>query len=1205
MTGTARRTIFSAIIVLTALANGLYAASPQQDEFTFKEHIEKRWRNQHVSVRFQPEAGVPAGSIKLIGPDGPVPVQLSEVEYGADNHLVKSANLHFIIPHLDPLEEKRFLARYGESAAGPRPESGLHVSKRGGGVHVDTGAFGAEFAVGQHRWDAPAKAEAVPGPIVRLRFQDGTLFGGSGLYGDTRVSRWSGECSARGPVFAQFDYYYQYVGGVEVQLTARVFSGGSAILWDMRTTGGELPGDGIRFNVSSGLPPLTFVFKGEFYSKRGSIVGREVEPGDLLSIPLEDYPRDWATKNVRSRPQPGMITRLTPWRDWWDDSTQTAIVLRIGAGTSSKSEENSVQALSVVRRNAGDWVEPAPPGTAVSHGSVYPRMIPLIKSPQGGISLQADLTGGRRSWTLNTYASTREKRDQQVDDKRLLDRARKTLVGHRLNRINHWVLDWSGDVDTHPHLYVSQSEIDEWRKSYEPEKGEIKTLIQRASLRSSNPPPWAPHSAHDRWTIQAWLLTDSEELAARLRFGDVLKNHLGLLGNYDVMRHGSRVAMMYDLMIDSDLISVEERPVLQAQMAYLAYYLASPSNWSMERGYMSGNLNMSVMHVLNLGVLAAAIPEHPMAEEWSAGALAMMDQWLDEKVGPAGEFRGPGESQANYAPVSAAMMVTYGIVATRAGFRDFVDDPRLRSLVTCLARQMTPPDVRFPSEDGVPVAGTPASGRGPKGQRHGLAGMMAGATAESDPEFSGVMQWSWNRTGNSTGYLQDKMAGLEEVYMEGELPAKTPDWDMDVFPYLGAIMRHGLGTDMEWYINFLLEPRSLTAFKSESGGFPGIWARGVPISVRFGGKGYGEREELLISRVLPAREVGSERERRHKLRGIGGKRRMVAASALPHQQYLSAKIPMKSRRRGGAHYDLVDLPEWPSMERKGRLPIDWQRQIMFVRADDPGGANYIVLRDTVGGQQPTMWQFWTLSEKIGTPAEVRDLDAFLAEKPGEQSRDARPLQGDRFTAVGQWGVDVEYYVASPSDTPRHTLRWGTGYHIPMKHTEYQDMLHLQLPGDGAYYVVLFPRDRNAPSPKFQKLGDGHILRIKGEFGEDILFVAAEPTEDEAGNVAFQGTAGSILQRRNGLTLNLGAKGRVRTGDITFTSDGPAALRRVSGKEVRLTLPADHEGTKVTVITPDSYHLSEDVPQGLELSTDETGADHVFVPAGIRTVSLAE
>ena len=97
--------------------------------------------------------------------------------------------------------------------------------------------------------------------------------------------------------------------------------------------------------------------------------------------------------------------------------------------------------------------------------------------------------------------------------------------------------------------------------------------------------------------------------------------------------------------------------------------------------------------------------------------------------------------------------------------------------------------------------------------------------------------------------------------------------------------------------------------------------------------------------------------------------------------------------------------------------------MLFIKGPDAKDVNYFLIRDTMSGGKPTMWSFWTHSEKIGTPDEARD-PSFLADLPGEKILPARELNGDRFTAIGQYGVDMEYYIASPTDTPRSTLRWG-------------------------------------------------------------------------------------------------------------------------------------------------------------------------------------
>jgi hypothetical protein len=313
---------------------------------------------------------------------------------------------------------------------------------------------------------------------------------------------------------------------------------------------------------------------------------------------------------------------------------------------------------------------------------------------------------------------------------------------------------------------------------------------------------------------------------------------------------------------------------------------------------------------------------------------------------------------------------------------------------------------------------------------------------------------------------------------------------------------------------------------------------------------------------------------------------------------------------------LTTFPEWPPVPTPGKPPVDWRRQVLFLKDDDPAKTAYLLLRDSVKGGQPTMWQMWTLSEKIGTPDEVKDLPAFLADKPGYKICPARELKGDRFTAIGQLGVDVEYYVASPSDTPRHTLRWGTDMYNwanKLKVPEYQDLLHLQMPGDGAYFVAFFPRKREWPVPTFSTLGEGTIIKVSGDFGTDYGFLSTLPGAGAGEGASFQGTAGSVQDRTGGLVLSLGAAGEVRYKSFGLTAEFPASLR-VGEKTLTVELPAGLQppafevqrafpGGAVTVSAPGRWTLAQ--PQaGVTVKQSAVGLV-VTVPAGLRTVTLVK
>jgi hypothetical protein len=258
----------------------------------------------------------------------------------------------------------------------------------------------------------------------------------------------------------------------------------------------------------------------------------------------------------------------------------------------------------------------------------------------------------------------------------------------------------------------------------------------------------------------------------------------------------------------------------------------------------------------------------------------------------------------------------------------------------------------------------------------------------------------------------------------------------------------------------------------------------------------------------------------------------------------------------------------------GQPPQRWQRQALWVQDDAPAGVQYLVLRDTVTGGQPTQWQFWTNSEKIGTPEEAANREAFLADKPGAKVLPARPLAGDRFTAVGQLGVDVEYYIASPTDTPRHTLRYGTqkpGFYGTRPFPFYQDLLHLQRTGDGAYFVALFPRQTAEETPTFATMGDGTVIKVSGAFGTDYAFLSDQEAQVTAEDAAFTGTAASVQRRTNGLDLVLGAAGSVSCASYTLIAQAPASLR-VAGTQLVLRRETSTDPATLVVKAPGAWTL---------------------------------
>ncbi|MHB9023899.1 MAG: hypothetical protein ACYC7E_06935 [Armatimonadota bacterium] len=1184
------------ITVIVSLApSGVQAG---ERKFVLREPLRKPWTHELVSVPFTAKQGeCRMDSVTLTGPNGPVPVQLTQVEYWARTPFVKTARVSFLAG-LAPLAEDAYVLRFAKTATpSALPTTDLQVTTTANTVTLRTGKFGITLLRGNAVYPRGMDSARVPGPVAGMQLADGTAFGGSALYGTQKITAYDARITEKGPVLAEVAIRYGYADGTGLRLTARLAAGDAQAVWSMECDG-DLAKDGWRLYLTPGLAPLHFTAVPEFYENRWGTA--EMIGGKWVFTPAE--------VDLTKEP-PGFLVNMVPWDGWWDSKNKRSFTFRIpGRG----------DVFFIGSRDAGAWKIPAPDSdlTTFPYGdeAMRKRWVPLSRGADGALFFDFNASNGQRYWQSGTPFAP----DAQTALGGMPWPAERY---QRLDNLLHdYALDWRQDPKrTHPLMYVSRSELDARRKRLV-EPAVIDKLIKDAQQR-------VEPSSYDGKALGAYLLTGDPQVAARGKVVERLRHHLELFGAFDLMRSPLVVAALYDAVIDSDLIAPDERPVLRAQMAWLAYKIADPSNWSTERGYCSGNPNMSVAHILQQGQLACLLPDHPQARNWARPALAMMDKWLHE-LGPEGEHV---ESVANYAHVSTSTMLSFAIAAKNAGLRDYVNDPRMKKLVMFLTKQYTPLDPRSGGNRKPGFSRLPPAGRGPAGQRWDMPAAMARATADSDPDYSRALQWVWQQAGRP-GNTDGRFGGFEHVYIAPDLPAANPGWGSEFFPAYGAILRAGWGTPDAYYVNF--QAHIGDGYPSPDGSFPAIFAKGAPISIVFN-EGYIDREELLISKVLPARNRGTTDERNasfyHKQ-----EEKISAFAALSRQDYLTFDATIKEpvhlkMVESPGHHGEVHVPAaWPPVPAKaGNAPIPWRRQLLFMKDADAAGANYLVLRDTVSGKQPTQWQFWTLSEKIGTPEETRTLETFLADKPGNQTAEPRQLQGDRFTAIGQFGVDLEYFVASPRTTPRYTLRAGEEYaffDFCNGTSDYQDLLHLQMPGDGAYYVALFPRRRGDAAPEFATLGNGAIIKVSGDFGTDYCFLSSETIEAAAEGVRFIGTAASIQDRNSGRVLALGGKGDVRYQAYGLAADFPACLR-IGAKELAVEVPeqlpdftkpmnplnafgwagrrffplAAFPGGTVMVTAPGEWALA--TPQkGVTLAKTAAGWA-LTVPRGVREVAL--
>jgi hypothetical protein len=1143
------RTFLLLLMLFLGLVTAPALTHAADQTITLQEHLDRTWQNQLLAISLTSTKDNPlhdCDRILVQGPKGPIAAQLSDRQIDPDNlENLPAATIHFITD-LAPLATDTYKVIFNPASV---PETDLKINRDFFEITFQTSKFGIKIP--NVTSPAPFGASPIdpekphPGPLSIWTPQTGwTPY--AQFFGNAKPVSYHSYITAHGPVFAQGQITYTFADKTTLTLDIRLTAGDSSALITETVENGDLPASGWLLNLPK-LQTLTLFNKG-----RAALGG--IAPGKTSTLEI-------------TAQAPGTIVSLQPWQDWWFH--QYAVAWTMG----DKANPNLI---NIRCENPGDWAAPAPPGQFGSAELWERKVIPLTRLPDGALQLRCKAASGKRVWRIGSG---------------------DLAIGTRLDAINKYTLAWQspqGAQHIHPHLYLTRDDLAAYAKENKliTPAGLAPMIAQASQFRGE------PHPFSDSAAVVAFLLSgQNKDVATQTRLVDRIETPLNIIARADLPPYAHKITFegksvdlfrdpegltaLYDVVMGSDLLTPAQRTRFRARMAYLAYLLNDPAVWSASRGYCSGNLNMSVGYSINRGLLACTLHDHPSSFAWLGGLpkdgqiiLPDMETFLN-KVGPDGEFP---ESVSNYLHVTATPMFAFAAALRQAAFKspppeslpfhDYVADPRMVRLMRYAAEQFTPPDPRLRN-----ASVRPASGRGNALHTEGLAGLVARATRNSDPALSQEMQWHWLRTGPAYNFTHSPLSGLERFYLDPKLPARQPSLPSKLYRDTGTILRHAVGTSGEFFVNLLMiaSDKYVDWYASESGGFPAIYARGVPISVRFG-EGYAAREELLISRVLPARG-STDAERKAAFYhdadpAHDGHGRVTAFSTLALQDYASLTTIIGAPVAVPAGLKTFSLPQWPDPIAKPapKTPIHWQRQLLFIKSPTPEGPSYFLLHDTIADDQPTMWQFWTLSRQI----------IPLGSKPPENApppntpQDARPLPGDSFTALGQFNVDTDFFVASPQNASPHTLRWGLTHPGVGNLPEYQDMLHLQMPGKGTYSVVVFPRDKNTKPPTFQRLANGAIIKVSGTFGTDYLHASnpKQPATDNTNNIhlTFDSAAASIQERNGQTSLSLAAPGSITFKGISLQSPCPATLT-LSDTSITLATPHDQPNQTITYTLP--------------------------------------
>ncbi|MBI4024571.1 MAG: hypothetical protein HY360_06290 [Verrucomicrobia bacterium] len=742
--------------------------------------------------------------------------------------------------------------------------------------------------------------------------------------------------------------------------------------------------------------------------------------------------------------------------------------------------ESGADLLAIGAREAAAWVDPARPRDSQS-----PTQIPVVQTEHGP-EMSFPLKHGCRKWLIATLEKDSCLAALKKPDDGAALLPQQCLIKHGdfpLNLVKDYVLCWEGERDNHPHLMLTKKDVARYRESLS-NRAEIERQIPgllKGSMRDS--------AAEQR--IAAFFATGHAGLGGMLteaaverlqeRVDIYLKN--GALSSAPPI-HSPTAITLADAVLSSDQLSAELRKRLLAQAAFLGYTLDRPDLWSPERGF-AANPNMTSSIYGSKAMVAYFIPSHPLAKQWVKDALAelkdnQLDRWTDAN---GGCLESPHYAMCSYDQFLATFLMTHN-----AGFADHLYHPKMKKVIEWFGKISTPPDSRIGGFRHLPPIGNTWSNE-PTGE----FGIIAYLWRDRDPEFAAQMQWMWKQHRSypepGIGGSYPALAGYRSLLRDPMLPEKPPPWKSELFPETGVILRNKFPCDRETQLH-MIAGKNHAHYDMDSGSIT-LWGKGRILADEFGYYGCvtGDEHSMVTTPVS----------------NMAGTMKIIAF----------------------APSDAVDYV-------KG-VKNGWTRQIAFLKEPDPLGANYFVLCDSIATATNATWRLWMTAKQVtarpqGAVVEGKedvDMDIFFA-RPSSVNLKTEELTrqvGCGMLPNGSWG---------PSSSTQIGLIAAVApdaYNV-----EHEIVMEDPVP----YFVtVLYPRLKTEKAPVISSIASGKGVKIESTNGTDYVFLSPHRFSFKEGDIAFEGTVGTIQLRGARSFLALGAAGRISSREQTLQSDKAA------------------------------------------------------------------
>lgn len=991
---------------------------------------------------------------------------------------------------------------------------------------TDTTPVNIAATLARHLGLSPAAA-AVPGPLLGIKLPSGQWTAASRL-GPARPVTYEAlqaliQPEALKPPGTLTGYVTEILAQGPLLVRTRTvyrFTGGGSYCMELELRAGE---------------PLVRI--DEQYDGAGSIAfdfGKEFQPTGALHVAMSSAPDGRTTPLAGDKSHTAAL--FTGWNFFFNDIAAAFLLVGDPAG----------QQLGLVSTQA-DWL-PSP----------YNQALQLVAGGPGPFRLDGALNAGHRHWGL-LVGKTADFPKPAPDFYRWWNQH----VVVSADKVLNWTLTWPGmHAVEFPHTFFGKAELPGIRARLQAEPV-IKSFIETLPVRITTEAAAAYLVTGEARYLD--LLSSKPEMNPLQYLDevvDIFLNQNGYSSNarYNPMQMTDELLqrlMAMEFLLGSDRLTPAQRHQALIKLAFAAnlmhdaYWLPPNYDFSPNKdepyiAYVQGTPNQKHCYYSVRAMTACMLTGHPSLPAWLNTALEENERVMSGSVAPSGaHLESPFYSSRDtmrYGPFWKALMRA-GITDARA--THWVE--REKKTYQYMADMLTPPEPRMGGRRVYhPI------GRSSSGVIDPTLLIGADPFGLQDPAQCRLMHWCWEAQGKPSPYTLGTTGGrdlaqtiLAASQALSQPACETPPLASRRWEGMGAIFRSQVGGSFESNVVFRHDPFCWNLYPANNGGVY-FYGKGAPLSVRFGA--YWTAPHLM---------------------SVPFGNRVIFGAGAKEDDWTDALGTMTDCALLGG------LADYASGITRAK---DWRRSVLFAKDLSKEDPVYLLVRDDIYRADPAPALHWWVMSKavqpngLETPGVIppKGTDEAWLAKLGKNWSAAPALKGQFQHFEGQCGVDLDLFIATPSDPVMVTDAVGAGpglaYCANPKLYEYQQLVRIeQAPGKG-FLTLLTPRWPGSEQPEYRTLANGCGVAVKHAGGEDRLLLSDTAAEFADDLVTWKGQAGFARRGADGTLRLMVAGGTIAAGGITLTAAAPAALI-CDGKSVRVVTAADPK--TVTVALPDT------------------------------------